>query len=625
LSEITHLIIDEIHERSVESDFLLIIMKDILKKRKNLKLILMSATLNSELFSHYFKCPVIEIQGRTFPVKRHYLEDIYSILYPNNIQEQKKISKEKNIKILDEKPIDNDLIIRLLMEICQQDEGAILIFLPGIQEIMKLHKLIIGDKFFFSDKKKFIVIPLHSSLSSFDQHLVFDVPPKGVRKIILSTNIAETSITIDDIVYVIDSGKMKEMQHDSEKGISCLVECMVSKANASQRAGRAGRVRKGFCYHLYSNYRESLLPENQDPEMLRTPLEQLCLKIIHLELGDVKQFLKKAIDPPSDESIDFSLKTLQNLYAIDSETLKLTPLGYHLATLPVDARLGKMILFGTIFKCLDPILTIAASTSLQSPFLSPFNKQEEAYNAKKKFGIEKSDHLTILKAFNQWEIAVKEKKEKEFCKENYLSSQTLRMILDMKKQFIQILKTTGFVKSYSMNDKINENSESWHLINAVVCAGLFPNVAYIANPKYEDQVPKFYIKDGSQVFLHPSSILHNEKNFEHNYIIYQEIVKTTKIFLRTTSVVTPYPLILFSEKMKIEGDCVTLDGWIFFKISKEIANLLRELRVEMVRVLVDKLKNPEIDISSSDSSELMEGLMSMIQNEFSDHLNKVEM
>jgi len=597
-------------------------MKDILKKRKHLKLILMSATLNSELFSQYFNCPIIEIEGRTFPVKRFYLEDIYRLISPQNTKQIKEIQDEKNIKYLDEKPIDTELIIDLLKHICKQEEGGILIFLPGIQEIMKLYKQILQEKFIYQDKKKFNVIPLHSSLSSFDQHLVFDVPPKGVRKIILSTNIAETSVTIDDIVYVIDTGKMKEMQYDSERGMSCLVECMVSKANSKQRSGRAGRVKKGNCFHLYTKYREKFLPENQDPEMLRTPLEQLCLKIIHLDLGDVKSFLNRAIDPPNEESVDYALKTLQNLYAIDSETLKLTPLGYHIATLPVDARLGKMILFGTIFKCLDPILTIAASTSLQSPFTSPFNKQEEAYNAKKKFGVEQSDHLTLLKAFNQWQEATKEKKEKDFCRENFLSQQTLKMIFDMKKQFIQLLKTIGFIKSsYSLKDQINENSENLNIINSVICAGLYPNIAFISHSISEDQIPKFFIKNGSQVYIHPSSILHNENNFENNYLIYQEIVKTSKIYVRSASVVTPYPLILFSEKMKIEDNCVVLDGWIMFKISKEVANLLRELRVEMVKILVDKLKNPDIDISSSNSSDLMEGLLTMMKNEFSNHLN----
>jgi HrpA-like RNA helicase len=391
----------------------------------------MSATMNAEIFKDYFgKCPLLEISGRTFPVQTLYLEDAidhsgytldinneyakknkpktinYERVYANNSQMTRRV-----LSMIDETKINYDLIFKLLVHIAQTDadNGAVLIFLPGIQEITTLYNILTTETP-FREKTKYTIVPLHSTLSSENQQLVFKRPKPNVRKIVISTNIAETSVTIDDVTIVIDSGKMKEMQYDNTKSMSYLKEMWVSKANAKQRAGRAGRVQAGKCYHLFTKQRHNELLQDQVPEIKRVSLEQLCLRIKVLGLGDAQDVLRKAIEPPEQKQVTSALATLRSLHALEAGSENLTALGYHLAALPVDIRMGKMIIYGAMFKCLDPVLTIAASMGFQSPLISPIDAREEANMAHKKLSIEKSDHLTVLECYKGWKQA-RQKKE----------------------------------------------------------------------------------------------------------------------------------------------------------------------------------------------------------------------
>uniref|UniRef100_V9IGW4 RNA helicase n=1 Tax=Apis cerana TaxID=7461 RepID=V9IGW4_APICE len=264
--------------------------------------------------------------------------------------------------------------------------GSILIFLPGFAEIIALKDRLNDNKFLSPKTGKFIIIPLHSSLSNEEQNLVFK-KSKNVRKIVLSTNLAETSITIDDCVFVIDSGKMKETRFNSNQNMESLETCWVSRANALQRKGRAGRVMSGICIHLYTSYKFKYHFTAQPvPEILRIPLEPLLLRIQLLHIGkkiDLHKILSKMLEPPTEENINSAIKRLQDVGAFNSECT-LTPLGHHLATLPVNVRIGKLILFGAIFCCLDSALTIAACLSHKNPFTIPFEKRHEI-DAKKNF------------------------------------------------------------------------------------------------------------------------------------------------------------------------------------------------------------------------------------------------
>jgi len=323
---------------------------------------------------------------------------------------------------------------------------------------------------------------------------IFDIPPEGVRKIVLATNIAETSITIEDVVYVVDTGKVKENREDEQNQMMTLVETWVAKSSAKQRRGRAGRVKPGTAFHLFSSHtNDTILDAYQMPEMLRVRLDDLVLQILLLDLGDPEVFLKKAVNPPSTVSIMNSLNMLCGLSAVEREMIDgnkskdgsgnksfLTALGFHLATLPVEvslktrnikfiyiaglftnthsasqARVGKMLIYGCLFQCLDPCLVIAASLANRSPFMSPFDKREAADEAKKTFmnPASKSDHLTILNAYYEWKkIKTDRSAERLFLHENFLSYTTLNNIEKMKKQFQGLLRDIGFIgKGMDMN------------------------------------------------------------------------------------------------------------------------------------------------------------------------------
>ncbi|XP_060610498.2 putative ATP-dependent RNA helicase DHX57 [Anolis sagrei] len=708
LQGFTHVIIDEVHERTEESDFLLLILKDIMMQRPDLRIILMSATLNAELFSQYFNsCPVVNIPGRTFPVDQFFLEDAIAVTryvlehgspymrstkqgpgkkarhlrtaaeeveedlrHAGLVQSTAVTAKDsvpdqqltvqqlmvrykgistsvlKTMATMDLDKVNLELIEALLEWIVSGKHsyppGAVLVFLPGLAEIKTLYKQLQSNALFNNrHSKRCVVYPLHSSLSSAEQQAVFLKPPVGVVKIIISTNIAETSITIDDVVYVIDSGKMKEKRYDPSKGMESLEDMFVSKANALQRKGRAGRVASGVCFHLFSShhYNHHLLKQ-QLPEIQRVPLEQLCLRIKILEMFSsysLHSVLSRLIEPPTSESLRASKVRLQDVGALTSDE-KLTPLGYHLASLPVDVGIGKLMLFGTIFRCLDPALTIAASRAYKSPFVSPWDKREEAFKKKLEFAIGNSDYLALLQAYKGWRLSSKESSQAaySFCRENFLSENVLQEMASLKRQFTELLSDIGFVKEglrardierrwsqggdgilEATGEEANANAENVKLISAMLCAALYPNVVQVKVPegKYQKTSTgavkmnpkpgelKFVTKKEGYVYIHPSSVNYQTRHFDSPYLVYHEMVKTSRVFIRDCSMVSVYPLILFggghvNVQLQKGAFVVSLDdGWIrFVAASHQIAELVKELRGELDQLLQDKVKNPSMDL-----------------------------
>ncbi|KAM9317170.1 putative ATP-dependent RNA helicase DHX57 [Gastrophryne carolinensis] len=711
LQGVTHVVVDEVHERTEESDFLLLVLKDVMMKRPDLKILLMSATLNAELFSQYFNgCPVVHIPGRTFPVDQFFLEDAiaktryvleetspYCRSSKHSSQESKRkkgksyeellgelehdingtlklqesravkdsmpdqqlsfkelstrysgVSKSvvKTLSAMDLDKINLELIEALLEWIVNGDHsyppGAVLVFLPGLAEIKMLYEQLQSNALFSNRRsKRCVIYPLHSSLSSEEQQAVFIRPQAGVTKIILSTNIAETSVTIDDIVYVIDSGKMKEKRYDSAKSMESLEETWVSRANAMQRKGRAGRVASGVCFHMFtSHHYEHQLLDQQPPELHRIPLEQLCLRIKILDMFSecrLETVMSRIIEPPRMESLHSSKLRLQDLGALTKQE-KLTPLGYHLASLPVDVRIGKLMLFGAIFRSLDPALTIAASLAFKSPFVCPWDKKEEANKKKQEFAVANSDHLALLQAYKGWSNIMKESPRAgfQFCRENFLSSRVMQEIASLKRQFTELLSDIGFVreglrardieKRWAHNgdgvieatgEEANTNAENIKLMSAMLCAALYPNVVQVRTPEGKFQVTragamkmqpkaeelKFATKNDGYVHIHPSSINYQERNFKSPYLVYHEKVKTSRVFVRDCSMVSVYPLVLFGggqvnvELRKGEFLISLDDGWIrFVAASHQIAELVKELRCELDQLLQDKIKNPTMDL-----------------------------
>ena len=523
---LSHVVIDEIHERDRFADFMLIIIRDLLPRYPKLRVILMSATLHEELFSSYFgSCPIIRVPGFTYPVKDFYLEDILRVTgyeaaalrqMKNEIGNSDLLSKMKRPDISPEKEmeiqnaiehafkrgneedfrhlvdvtgaveseevspevapainvqheetgataliaacfhgrgdvigtllangadpkvkatngmdaiacarlfghndladllethctqssgiddvanaalavshyqshtdtddVDLGLIEELLLCICDKQKtdsltkssalhdsllavnpeaNAILIFLPGWDEIIRLKEKLEASHT-FGNRHSYLILPLHSMVAPAEQKKVFIRPDVSVRKIILSTNVAETAITIDDVAFVIDSGRHKEKSYDPYTGVSTLQSGWISQASAKQRRGRAGRCQPGIAFHLYTRQRSESLEEYQLPEIMRTPLEEMGLQVKLLETPDkrikIADFLSKAVEPPVLQAVNAAIKLLEAIGALEEGSEKLTVLGKHLASLPISPTLGKMLLYGVIYDCLDPILTVS--------------------------------------------------------------------------------------------------------------------------------------------------------------------------------------------------------------------------------------------------------------------------
>mmetsp|Transcript_39452 Transcript_39452/g.63966 ORF Transcript_39452/g.63966 Transcript_39452/m.63966 type:complete len:491 (-) Transcript_39452:183-1655(-) len=458
-----------------------------------------------------------------------------------------------------------------------------------------------------SRSQRLLVLPLHSTIPSSEQKRIFDSPPNGVRKVVLATNIAETSITVNDVVYVIDCGKVKENQYDPATRMTSLVQTWVSKASARQRRGRAGRVRAGKCFRLYTKRKHESFIEQQPPEMLRVPLEQLCLQIKVLGYGEPLDFLRQALEPPPSEQVASALDVLYDISAISREGGDVTALGRHLATLPVDVRIGKMVIFGSVLGCADATLTIAATLSTRSPFVSPMDKREEANRARQSFAIGKSDHLTVLRAFNEWISVRQSGNDRAFLEQNFLSGQALRNIVDLKAQYAQVLRDLGF------NPKANANATNARLLKAIVCAGLYPNVVGVDLPdtKYMETLSgsiakdhnareiKLYTKHDRRVWIHPASVNFVATDFETRLLVFLEKVRTNKVFIRDSTMISAIALLMFGGDIAVNHQfaTVTVDRWIDLKAPARTAVLMKEMRKLLDKVLERKLAEPNLDIS----------------------------
>lgn len=398
LSDVSHIVVDEVHERSLDTDFLLVLLKQMIAKRKDLRVILMSATLDAEVFANYFggNVAIINISGRTFPVRDYYLDEVIvnsgfsnsnfiptiTAGAPEKDYSENGVKDPKIGAIIRElgTGINYQLIAQAVSALDSQlrdfnDLGSILIFLPGTMEITRCINAINKIQ---AAHELFLALPLHASLTSADQKKVFPAAPPGKRKIIAATNVAETSITIDDVVVVIDTGRVKETAYDPQTRVVKLVEKWASRAACKQRRGRAGRVKPGICWKLYTRDQERVkMEERPQPELVRVPLEQTCLSIMGLGTHiNVREFLSMALTPPKSEAVEDALDMLERIGAVDMGVL--TALGKHLAMIPADLRCAKLMVYGAVFGCLDASATISAILTTKSPFISPIDKREEA-------------------------------------------------------------------------------------------------------------------------------------------------------------------------------------------------------------------------------------------------------
>ncbi|KAL9178288.1 hypothetical protein ACHAXT_001716 [Thalassiosira profunda] len=837
LTNVTHVFVDEVHERSLEGDFLLMVLRDLIPEREKLakesagripplKIVLMSATLDASLFHDYFwGAPSVKFPGRTFPVTELYLEDAMEVtghvvrgnedwarkggnnggggnaakpgdgksgkgrvplkddprLAPLHERDDEYLngrelaeryanyspSVQNSLAKIDHNAINYSLVVETIAWLSKlpspqsaaeylngkkksrgssKSQGdatgsgagdstdttssAILVFLPGIKEITTLQELLQQSPAFRNGQARDWVLPIHSTIPPEEQRLVFMRPPKGVRKVVLATNIAETAITIDDVAFVVDTGRMKENRYDPVKRMSSLEDCLVARSNARQRRGRAGRVRPGTAVHLFTRHRhDKIAAVAQDPEVQRVPLEQLVLRIKALKYpGTAAEVCARLVEPPSDASVQKAIDELKFLEAmtVDSNGVEtMTPLGVHLSHLPVDCRIGKLILLGAMFGVTNDALTVAATLSYRSPFQSPISKREEADRAKMSFATAQSDHLSVVRAYNEVD-SIKGHAKYDFCRENFLSIKTLQTIGGLKRQFLELLSAAGFVRpglrsrgveslgrrnggndgvalaleqglgdrrfdgrgrgggakggrttqkampgdwecdvqacqarNFARNqrcfrcradkpekpyvypeeeekkeedfledsgsddddddlDSDDEEENTQPILKALLVAGLFPQMVMLetkegkkgkgkSQPTLRGK-PESNGEKPEDMALHPSSIAGKcLSSMSSKYLVYHERVKTTRVYIRDATPVSPYALLLFGGgSIRVEPcaagsleSVMRLDGWLGFKCPRRDHMLVTELRGVLDGIMRNKIENPKSEFCAN--------------------------
>ncbi|XP_018417993.1 PREDICTED: probable ATP-dependent RNA helicase YTHDC2 [Nanorana parkeri] len=558
----------------------------------------------------------------------------------------------------DDEKVDLDLIMHVLYNICQTSEsGAVLIFLPGYDEIVGLRdRILYDDKRFADNANRFQIFMLHSNMQTSDQKKVLKNTPAGIRKIILSTNIAETSITVNDVVFVIDSGKVKEKSFDALNHVTMLKMVWISKASAIQRKGRAGRCRPGICFRLFSKLRFQNMLEFQTPELLRMPLHELCLhtKLLAPINCPIADFLMKAPEPPPALVVRNAVQMLKAIDAMDTWE-DLTELGYHLVDLPVEPHLGKMVLCAVVLKCLDPILTIACTLAYRDPFLLPAQAAQKraAMLSRKRFTADTfSDHVALLRAFQAWQKARSDGWERAFCEKNFLSQATMEIIIGMRTQLLGQLRASGFVRARGGGDirDVNTNSENWAVVKAALVAGMYPNLIHVDREKMMFTGPK-----EKRVRLHPNSVLSQPQykkippengqaaaiqTLPTDWLIYDEMTRAHRIAnIRCCTAVTPVTVAIFSGPARLPSNALQestyhgktfsvngvpndssdsemedratalltslkLDEWLQFKLDSEAAGLLLHLRQKWHSLFLRRMRAPSKPWTQTDEATI---------------------
>ena len=803
LESLTHIIIDEIHERDSMSDFLITVLRDALIRFRHLKLVLMSATVDTKLFLSYFPgCVHISLDGRMFPVEEFYLENILMRLnYKTKEMEKMKKSglsnrsattieelstklstisvpcvenddvivedaetvlenevdvemdrileecflvgeeaqfralqerlirdgeslvnyshsvtgvtalmasasrgntdivelclqlgaesgkkltngwtalecarlqnQEECVKMLeeytqlqgrtvgagagsdtnmsqeekelldlyyacvDQDTIDHDLILKILVMIHRnQPAGAVLVFLPGYEDISIMYEMVSGEPALSKDTS---VVILHSQIGSSESKKAFQPPPRGSRKIVLATNVAETGVTIPDIVYVVDTGKVKLKSFDSLTNTSMLKAEWISRTSATQRKGRAGRCQPGQVYRLFSSTMQASMAQFTTPEILRTSLLSLCLqtKLLAAPNTPIADFLAKVPDPPPFLITRNAVQNLKTMEALDTWE-EITPLGLHLLDIPLDPWLGKILLHAVMLKCLDPVLTITCMLAYRSPFIlsiDPRSKKEGDASKRRLASNTGSDHMSMLRAFQEWQHARIENRERRWCRANQVSPSTMEMVVGMRNQVLAQLRASGFVKSRGSGDirNINSNSDNWALVKACLLSGLYPNIIRVdreAGVLRTQRESKVRLAPGSVMKVTPGTM----RDLASDWMVYEEMSRVGRTaFVRGVTPVSPLAVALFggSGKAGREGEGITgniyleetsdsetedvdtsghssvmVDPWIVFSARPGTASQISQLRQKWTGVwsrrLVTTNKQARVGLEEQD-------------------------
>uniref|UniRef100_A0A7E4UQG1 RNA helicase n=1 Tax=Panagrellus redivivus TaxID=6233 RepID=A0A7E4UQG1_PANRE len=504
LDQYAVIILDEAHERTLATDILMGLLKEVKQRRADVKIVIMSATLDAGKFQEYFDgCPLMSVPGRTFPVEIFYTQQAERDYF--------------------------EATIRTVIQIhaCEETAGDILVFLTGQDEIEEACKRIRREvQNMGADVGELLCIPLYSTLPPQQQQKIFDPAPpsrngKISRKCVISTNIAETSLTIDGIVYVVDPGFSKQKVYNPRVRVESLLVCPISKASAMQRAGRAGRTKPGKCFRLYTNkaYQSEMI-EQTYPEVLRSNLSMVVLQLKKLGIDDLVHF--DFMDPPAPETMMRALEELNYLGAIDDNG-DMTQLGSLMAEFPLDPQLSKMCVASADLNCSNEILSITAMLSVPNAFLRPNDCRHEADQAKARFAHVDGDHLTLLNLYHSFK---QNGEDPQWCYQNFVNYRALKNADDVRGQLVRLMKRFN-LKIVSTDF----NSRDYYVnIRKSIVAGFFMQVAHLGHSGHYE-----IIKDSQIVNLHPSSVLDHKPE----WALYNEFVLTTKNYIRTVTDVRP--------------------------------------------------------------------------------------
>ncbi len=509
LNQYDTIIIDEAHERSLNIDFLLGYIKRLLPKRRDLRLIITSATIDAARFSEHFAgengpAPVIEVSGRAYPVETRY---------------RPLVSEDPD----DEgEPDPMDCLKAAVDELAlEKPAGDMLIFLPTEREIREAAQTLRGHKIPLDAPGRLTdILPLYGRLSTKEQNRVFQ--PSKWRRIVLATNVAESSLTVPGIRYVIDTGTARISRYSARSQVQRLPIEPISQASADQRKGRCGRIGPGICVRLYSEEDYETRDRFTPPEIQRTNLASVILQTMSLNLGHLEDF--PFLDPPKSSVIRDGYKTLFELGALDDKD-RLTEIGKQLSRLPVDPRIGRMILAGQTENCLHEVLIIASALELQDPRERPLDKQQAADAAHEQFKHEDSDFLSYLKLwdfYHKLRNDVSRSRLRKACRQHFLSYNRLREWADIYQQLLRLVEEAGF--------KLQKRKDDFEAIHRALLTGLLSNIAYRAET-YE-----YTGAGGTKFQLWPGSGLFEKKP---KWVLAAELVETNRRYLRTVAKLNP--------------------------------------------------------------------------------------